>query len=104
MRENPDITRGMLQAGAAHFAKHRTGYIKTPRAYLDAFGDIRGAVAHMGVHPNTFRYRIRRLVALLHIKLDDPDDRLVLASQLRLMSFTNDDASEPSSSERAGKT
>jgi DNA-binding PucR family transcriptional regulator len=52
-------------------------------AYLDGFGDI-AAVAHrLHVHPNTVRYRIRRIETLLSTSLTDPDDRLVLALGLR---------------------
>ncbi|HKV22775.1 MAG TPA: helix-turn-helix domain-containing protein [Mycobacterium sp.] len=55
----------------------------TLAAYLDGFGDI-AAVAHrLHVHPNTVRYRIRRVEKLLSTSLDDPDDRLVLALGLR---------------------
>ncbi|MGH3675415.1 MAG: helix-turn-helix domain-containing protein, partial [Mycobacterium sp.] len=35
------------------------------------------------VHPNTVRYRVRRIETLLSTSLDDPDDRLVLALGLR---------------------
>jgi DNA-binding PucR family transcriptional regulator len=55
----------------------------TLQAYLDGFGDI-AAVAHrLHVHPNTVRYRVRRIEKLLSTSLDDPDDRLVLALGLR---------------------
>ncbi|MGH2793015.1 MAG: PucR family transcriptional regulator, partial [Actinomycetota bacterium] len=92
-REHPDITRGRLQAVAEHDAKHRTGYMETLGAYLDAFGDIRDAAERIGVHPNTFRYRLRRLIELFDIKLDDPDDRLVLGLQLRLLRWASSPAS-----------
>ena len=91
-REHPDIMRGRLQAVAEHDAKHRTGYVETLGAYLDAFGDIRDAAERIGVHPNTFRYRLRRLIELFDIKLDDPDDRLVLGLQLRLLRWAAPDA------------
>nr|WP_090345068.1 helix-turn-helix domain-containing protein [Mycolicibacterium malmesburyense]CRL77107.1 DNA-binding protein [Mycolicibacterium malmesburyense] len=56
---------------------------ETLGAYLDGFGDI-AAVAHrLHVHPNTVRYRIRRIEKLLSTSLTDPDDRLVLALGLR---------------------
>ena len=55
----------------------------TLRAYLDGFGDV-AAVAHrLHVHPNTVRYRVRRIEKLLSTSLADPDDRLVLALGLR---------------------
>lgn len=84
-RAHPEFGRGPLEPVAAHDAKHRTGYLETLEAYLDAFGDIRAAASRIGVHPNTFRYRLRRLVEIFGIKLDDADDRLVIGLQLRLL-------------------
>jgi DNA-binding PucR family transcriptional regulator len=55
----------------------------TLQAYLDGFGDIAAVAARLHVHPNTVRYRIRRVEKLLSTSLDDPDDRLVLALGLR---------------------
>ena len=74
---------GPLQELVEHDAKRGTLYIETLRAYLDAFGDIPAAAANINVHPNTFRYRLRRLVALAQLNLDDPDERVVLELQLR---------------------
>jgi sugar diacid utilization regulator len=88
-QRHPELARGRLQTVAAHDAKHNTGYLKTLGAYLDAFGDIRAAATRIDVHPNTFRYRLRRLVELFDIKLDDPDDRLVMGLQLRLIEWSN---------------
>ena len=93
-REHPDLTRGSLQAVAEHDVKHRTGYMETLGAYLDAFGDIRDAAERIGVHPNTFRYRLRRLIEIFDIKLDDPDDRLVLGLQLRLLRLASPGSSD----------
>jgi DNA-binding PucR family transcriptional regulator len=55
----------------------------TLAAYLDSFGDIGAAAQWLHVHPNTVRYRVRRIEKLLSTSLDDPDDRLVLALGLR---------------------
>lgn len=55
----------------------------TLHAYLDGFGDIAAVAGRMHVHPNTIRYRIRRIETLLGTSLDDPDDRLLLALGLR---------------------
>jgi DNA-binding PucR family transcriptional regulator len=55
----------------------------TLAAYLDGFGDISAVAQRLHVHPNTVRYRIRRVEKLLSTSLDDPDDRLVLALGLR---------------------
>jgi DNA-binding PucR family transcriptional regulator len=57
----------------------------TLRAYLDCFGDVAAAAAWLHVHPNTVRYRVRRIERLLGTSLADPDDRLVLSLGLRAM-------------------
>jgi sugar diacid utilization regulator len=84
-RRNPEVVRGPLHALATHDAEHGTDYVETLSAYLDAFGDTPLAAQRIGVHPNTFRYRLRRLVEIFDLDLEDPDDRLVLALQLRLL-------------------
>ncbi|MBV9513799.1 MAG: helix-turn-helix domain-containing protein, partial [Mycobacteriaceae bacterium] len=56
---------------------------ETLSAYLDGFGDIATAAGWLRVHPNTVRYRIRRIEEMLATSLADPDDRLVLALGLR---------------------
>src|ERR1700754_58511 len=55
----------------------------TLQAYLDGFGDIAAVAQRLHVHPNTVRYRVRRIEKLLSTSMDDPDDRLVLAIGLR---------------------
>jgi DNA-binding PucR family transcriptional regulator len=62
----------------------RGHHVETLRAFLDAFGDVVAASAVVGVHPNTFRYRMRRLVEVSGIDLDDPLERLVTHLQLHL--------------------
>jgi DNA-binding PucR family transcriptional regulator len=52
-------------------------------AVLDGFGDIAAVAQRLHVHPNTVRYRIRRVEQLLSTSLTDPDERLVLALGLR---------------------
>jgi DNA-binding PucR family transcriptional regulator len=56
---------------------------ETLRVYLDSFGDIAAAAQQLHVHPNTVRYRARRLEQLLCTSLADPEVRLVLSLSLR---------------------
>nr|MCH9761408.1 helix-turn-helix domain-containing protein [Actinomycetes bacterium] len=56
---------------------------ETLRAYLDGFGDIAATARQLHVHPNTVRYRVRRIEKLLATSLNDADERLVLALGLR---------------------
>lgn len=56
---------------------------ETLHAYLDCFGDIAAAASWLQVHPNTVRYRVRRIEQLLSTSLADPDVRLVFSLSLR---------------------
>ena len=89
----PSLSRGKLERVLDHDATHNATYVETLRAYLDCFGDVPRAAERMAVHPNTFRYRMRRLVELFGLDLDDPDERVVLELQLRLL----DEPSRPTS-------
>ncbi|WP_250029164.1 PucR family transcriptional regulator [Paractinoplanes maris] len=60
-------------------------YVSTLRAYLDALGDTAKAASVCGVHANTVRYRLQKIQELLGLDLADPDDRLVVWLQLRLL-------------------
>ncbi len=65
--------------------------VETLRAWLDAFGDVTAAAAAAYVHPNTFRYRLRRLAEVGKLDLTDPEARFAAMLQLRL--FATDLAS-----------
>ncbi|MFJ6694897.1 PucR family transcriptional regulator [Streptomyces sp. NPDC091272] len=69
---------------AAYDAKHRSQLVETLNAWLDAFGDVPAAAASGRVHPNTFRYRIRRVAEVAGADLRDPSVRFALMLQLRL--------------------
>ncbi|MGH3551652.1 MAG: PucR family transcriptional regulator [Mycobacterium sp.] len=56
---------------------------QTLSAYLDSFGDVAAAAQWLHVHPNTVRYRARRIETLLSTSLADPSVRLVLSLGLR---------------------
>ncbi|MGH1565767.1 PucR family transcriptional regulator [Mumia sp. DW29H23] len=60
--------------------------VETLRAWLDAFGDVIAASAAVYTHPNTFRYRLRRLAEVGGFDLGDPDARFAAMLELRLMS------------------
>lgn len=83
--EHPGLTYGIVEQIAAHDAGRNTNYLETLRAYLDAYGDVPRAASALVVHPNTFRYRLRRLSEIFELDLDDPDERLVIELQLRLL-------------------
>jgi DNA-binding PucR family transcriptional regulator len=59
--------------------------VETLAAYLDGFGDISAAAQTLQVHPNTVRYRVRRIEKLLSTSLADPDVRLLFSLGLRVL-------------------
>jgi DNA-binding PucR family transcriptional regulator len=69
---------------AEYDRSHRSDLLETLRAWLDAFGDVNQAAASVHVHPNTFRYRLRRLAEVGEIDLGSPDARFGAMLQLRL--------------------
>jgi PucR C-terminal helix-turn-helix domain len=66
-------------------AAHGSRLVETLRAWLDAFGDVNAAAAGLFVHPNTFRYRLRRIGEVGGIDLDDADSRFAALLELRLL-------------------
>jgi DNA-binding PucR family transcriptional regulator len=83
--DRPALLAGRVQALQDSDRARGTTYVATLRAFLDAFGDVRLAADAIGVHPNTFRYRLRRLRELAHLDLDDAEERLVAQLQLHLL-------------------
>ncbi|MBP2326403.1 hypothetical protein JOF56_006788 [Kibdelosporangium banguiense] len=69
----------------AYDDQHNTNLVETLRAWLDAFGDVIAASAAVYVHPNTFRYRLRRLTEISGIDLADPEARFAAMLQLRVV-------------------
>lgn len=80
----PFLRSRPVAALAAHDADHATQYVTTLRAYLESFGDIGAAARSLNVHPNSFRYRLRRLVELSGIDLTDRRERLLAEIDLFL--------------------
>ncbi|WP_211330436.1 PucR family transcriptional regulator [Prauserella muralis] len=66
-------------------AEHGSDLVGTLRAWLDAFGDVTQAAAKLRVHPNTFRYRLRRLAEVGGLDLGDPEARFAAMLQLRVV-------------------
>lgn len=73
----PDLLRGRIDLLSEQ-------YVQTLEAYLDAFGDVGAAAARIDIHPNTFRYRMRRLADISGLILEDPVERLIAHLQLHL--------------------
>ncbi|HWC81546.1 MAG TPA: helix-turn-helix domain-containing protein [Pseudonocardiaceae bacterium] len=84
LAERPRLRDPGLTALRAHDAEHGGDLAVTLLAYLDALGDVRAAATGLHVHPNTLRYRLRRIAEVTGLDLADPLVRLFAGLQLRL--------------------
>jgi hypothetical protein len=82
---HPELRVGRVSALLASDSDRDTKYVATLRAFFDHFGDVIAASAWLDVHPNTFRYRLRRAVETADLDLDDPVERLMAHLQLTLL-------------------
>ena len=81
----------------AHDSGHKTDYASSLAAWLDGLGDIAAASESLHVHPNTLRYRLRRMGELFGITLDDPNERLSVWLQLRAEQWNRKQTAVPHS-------
>lgn len=82
--ERGDTLTGPVARLIEYDRKHNACLVETLSAWLDAFGDVAAAAAAVYVHPNTFRYRLRRLSEVGEIDLTDANARFSAMLQLRL--------------------
>ena len=80
-----DRPTGSLARLIEYDRKHQSNLVETLQAWLDAFGDVSAASKSLFLHPNTFRYRLRRLAEVGQINLGDPEQRFVAMLQLRVL-------------------
>lgn len=85
LAERPHLRLRQVDLLVVHDREHRTAYVETLSAWLNAFGDVAGAAEAVHVHPNTFRYRLRRLGELSGLNIWNPDERLLAQLHLRLL-------------------
>ncbi len=78
------LRSGPVEALRLHDEQKGTSYVETLEAYFSAFGYVPLAAKTIFVHPNTFRYRLRRLTEISGLDLDNPLERLVAELQLRI--------------------
>ncbi|MEW1722918.1 helix-turn-helix domain-containing protein [Streptomyces sp. NPDC093109] len=83
-----DRPSGPVARLLAYDERHHASLVQTLNAWLDAFGDVIAASASVHVHPNTFRYRLRRVGEVGGIDLADPEARFAAMLQLRLHSLS----------------
>ncbi|MET9260108.1 helix-turn-helix domain-containing protein [Amycolatopsis sp. NPDC004079] len=74
--------RGPIADLARHDAANSTSYVATLRAWLETQGDLTEAAERLGVHPNTIRYRLRKMADVTPLRLDLPAKRLAMIIEL----------------------
>lgn len=81
-----DVASGVLARLVDYDDDHDAHLVDTLTAWLDRFGDVTAAAAACFVHPNTFRYRLRRASEVGGVDLDDPDARFAVMLEIRTLS------------------
>ena len=76
------VLGGPLPTLKAHDEAHGTAFLPTLAAWLDHYGDPKGTAEALSVHPNTLRYRLRRMTEVTPVDLTSPQTRLALRLQL----------------------
>ncbi len=84
LRARPELHDPRLRALFDYDRRHSANLHDSAETYLREHGDVRRAAAVLQVHPNTLRYRIRRVEDITGLVLTDPADRLLLELQLAL--------------------
>ncbi|MEV6773575.1 helix-turn-helix domain-containing protein [Nocardia sp. NPDC051030] len=91
----PELQDPRLTALLGYDRDHSADLGASVETYLHRHGDVRAAAEALRIHPNTLRYRIRRVEHITGIDLADPADRLLLELQLALRRRTESHADEP---------
>jgi hypothetical protein len=84
VREQSAMT-GPVPDLLAYDRAHDSDFMETLDAFLANFGDIGKTASRLHVHPNTCRYRLRRISEISGLDLDDPDARFNAMLQLRVL-------------------
>ena len=85
--EDRDGLRGPLQRVQRNDREQGKDYMATLACFLEAGGDIRQVAERLTLHPNTVRYRLRRIEEISGLSLADPMTRLSALIQLRAAAF-----------------
>ena len=78
----PDLSLPALDELAAYDVEHAKEYLPTLHALARTSWDNVAAARELNLHPNSLRYRLRRLEELSGLSLDDPAHRLVISLHL----------------------
>lgn len=80
-----DQATGPVTALVDYDREHKTNLLPTLSAWLDTFGDVIAASSAIHIHPNTFRYRLKRIGEVCGVDLTDANTRLAMMLQLRML-------------------
>jgi DNA-binding PucR family transcriptional regulator len=84
LERNPRLRDPRITALVAYDSEHDTGLVTSLLVFLSALGNVRAAARSLHVHPNTLRYRLRRVETVSGIDLSDPYQFLFTQLQLLL--------------------
>lgn len=82
LEDDEERPHGPIAKLISYDADNGTELTKSLQAYLEAFGDVGHAARTVHVHPNTFRYRLRRITEVSGLDLTDSRARLAALVQL----------------------
>jgi DNA-binding PucR family transcriptional regulator len=75
---DPDAERQLVDRVAKPLEEAGGALLETVDTYLEAGGTLEGCARQLFVHPNTVRYRLRRVAEITDRNPSDPRDALVL--------------------------
>jgi DNA-binding PucR family transcriptional regulator len=109
MFQNEELLAALVGVQLAPLAElrppQRERLTETLLVWLETVHDANAAAARLFVHPQTIRYRVRRLEQLFGDRLQDPDARLDLELALRarrLLARARSEESADRAGEKAG--
>lgn len=85
LERHPELQHPVLRQLIEHDRDSGGDLALSLLAWLEAGQNVRTAAEELHVHPNTLRYRLRRVREIAPIDLDDPDQRLATWLELRLI-------------------
>ncbi len=85
LERHPELQHPALRQLTEHDRQRGSELAFSLLAWLEAGQSVQYAAGRLHVHPNTLRYRLRRLREIAAIDLDDPDQRLATWLELRLI-------------------
>jgi len=84
VREQSSMT-GPVPELLSYDRTHDSDFMQTLDAFLACFGDVGQTATRLHVHPNTCRYRLRRISEISGLDFNDPDARFNAMLQLQLL-------------------